>query len=36
MASLRVGDLDKFLTDLQKELPSLKDALEKKRAALKN
>jgi TolA-binding protein len=33
MSSLRVGDLDKFLTDLEKELPSLKETLEKKRAA---
>ena len=35
MVSLRVGDLDSFLTDLEKELPQLKDMLEKKRAALK-
>jgi TolA-binding protein len=36
MVSLRVGDLDKFLTDLEKELPPLTEMLEKKRAALKN
>ena len=36
MVSLRVGDVDKFLTDLEKELPPLTEMLEKKRAALKN
>jgi len=36
MVSLRVGDVDKFLTDLEKELPPLTEMLEEKRAALKN